>query len=675
MKLILVLGLLGLPIVVFFAWAFEMTPEGIKRDHEVDKSQSITHETGKKLNLLIIAMLVIALGLSLWHGNFSQSNTSEQLTAEAANQSSESNNAQADSDKIEKVIPIAVLPFVNMSKDPEQEYFVDGLTEELLNSFTRVKGLKVTSRTSSFEYKNKNTDIRTIAEQLGVDYIVEGSVRKSGEDLRITVQLIEAESGSHLLSDTFDRKLVNVFVLQEEISEQIAAALNLKLVLQDDRYDSALEKLDYLAVEKLVEARALIAEFAEEPVAQALKTLNILNEQYPNTAEILGLLAYGYMIEGSVGSITSLDDDIILAKQTLELNSKNLDALITLAVIYDDFPQFIEQAESIYQTIVRYYPGEASSYTRLLSFKMGLRRPCKEIDSYLKTIPEGVLEAQQLAEYEFMLSYCLNPKLLEAGIDKLSELPDSRLVRRDHDALYNLNQAEQRFQQNPNQRFASVLMFFYSYSVPEKLTELMPLINFNRVGYWPVYATASAYKAQIDIGYKPLDFITSYESIIQNGTNSLLLPALVEQGVKEERIDELEQYLKNVPEFEISTDTLFYVEGLFLLQYHTGHKAEALQTAQTALDKILEYKQKHPSSYRYWQLYYSAFLFAVYAEQPELALTILNQDFHEHAAYWLFDPSYERFILKDYAHYEAVQELFRRVDASRAKVRKQLGYD
>src|SRR6185503_3249491 len=120
---------------------------------------------------------------------------------------------------------LAVMPFVNMSADPENEYFSDGITEELLNAFTKVDGLQVTSRTSAFAFKGKNTDIREIAMQLNVDRVLEGSVRKAGNRVRITTQLINAADGYHIWSEAYDRNLTDIFEVQDEISGIIANKL------------------------------------------------------------------------------------------------------------------------------------------------------------------------------------------------------------------------------------------------------------------------------------------------------------------------------------------------------------------------------------------------------------------------------------------------------------------
>lgn len=195
--------LLGLPFALLFAWAFELTPEGVKKTAEVDSSDSITHSTGRKLDFIVIAALVVALGYFIWDGR-------------------QAPNAEivAELDR-----SIAVLPFVNMSSDQEQEWFADGLTEEILNSLARTPDLLVASRTSSFQYKGQNQDISAIAAALGVAHILEGSVRRGGDRLRVTAQLIRASDGFHLWSETFDRKPEDVIAIQEGVAIEIANAL------------------------------------------------------------------------------------------------------------------------------------------------------------------------------------------------------------------------------------------------------------------------------------------------------------------------------------------------------------------------------------------------------------------------------------------------------------------
>ena len=195
--------LLGFPFVCLFAWAFELTPEGMKKTIEVDRSESITHSTGKKLNAIIMVSLVIAVLYFIWERQALRAPTAADVTDKS----------------------IAVLPFVNMSSDQEQEWFADGLTEEILNSLARMPDLLVASRTSSFQYKGRNEDISDIAAELGVAHVLEGSVRRGGDRLRVTAQLIRASDGFHMWSETFDREPKDVIAIQENVAIEIAKAL------------------------------------------------------------------------------------------------------------------------------------------------------------------------------------------------------------------------------------------------------------------------------------------------------------------------------------------------------------------------------------------------------------------------------------------------------------------
>jgi TolB-like protein len=217
--------ILGFPLALFFAWAFEMTPEGLKKEKEVDHSESITHVTSQKLNGLIIGSLVLALGYFAFD-KFVLTPDRRAAEIDAAVQTAQ----QAVPDAAASGHSIAVLPFVNMSEDAANEYFSDGISEEILNALAQVKDLKVAGRTSSFAFKDKDQDLRVIGETLGVQHILEGSVRKSGNQVRITAQLIQASDGFHLWSETFDRELTDIFAIQDEIARTILEQLKLKLM-------------------------------------------------------------------------------------------------------------------------------------------------------------------------------------------------------------------------------------------------------------------------------------------------------------------------------------------------------------------------------------------------------------------------------------------------------------
>lgn len=272
MKSVLVVLLIGLPLALFFAWAFEITPEGVKREKNVDRDASITKRTGRKLDRMIIGVLVVAVGLLLADRLFLDTPTdTEEVTETTGRQS------------------IAVLPFANMSDD--NDHFSDGLTEELLNLLARIPDLKVAARTSSFAFKGQNDDLRIIGDALGVDHVLEGSVRRSGERLRITAQLIKVDDGFHIWSNTFDREMADIFDIQDEVAGAITDALKLRLTNTVDHptqnpeayalYVEALALVDSddgdhrPAIELLDRAIAYDPEFARAYEAKAIAYWNV----------------------------------------------------------------------------------------------------------------------------------------------------------------------------------------------------------------------------------------------------------------------------------------------------------------------------------------------------------------------------------------------------------------
>jgi len=224
--ILLLLGI-GLPFAVFFAWAFELTPDGLKREHEVDRSQSISSQTGRKLDYAIIGVLIVALTYFAYDKFVLDPSRDAELVQAITETVAEQVTGPIKAESAEK--SIAVLPFVNMSDDPGNEYFSDGIAEELMNVLVKVTGLRVASRTSSFSFKGKDTSIPGIAKALNVDHVLEGSVRKAGNTVRVTAQLIDVRTDSHLWSGTYDRELEDIFAIQDEISGQIVQALKIAL--------------------------------------------------------------------------------------------------------------------------------------------------------------------------------------------------------------------------------------------------------------------------------------------------------------------------------------------------------------------------------------------------------------------------------------------------------------
>lgn len=216
-SIVLVLAIGFVPALVF-AWVFELTPSGLKRDGAVPASASIAPHTARRMDRMIIAALVLALGFFAVDRFVLAPRRDAALVAGAR-----------DAGGVDRR-SVAVLPFVNMSGERANEYFSDGISEEILNVLAGVPGLKVAARTSSFSFKGRNAEVPAIARELQVRMVLEGSVRKQGDRVRITAQLIDAATGFHVWSQTYDRKLEDIFAIQDEIARAIGAELKVKII-------------------------------------------------------------------------------------------------------------------------------------------------------------------------------------------------------------------------------------------------------------------------------------------------------------------------------------------------------------------------------------------------------------------------------------------------------------
>ena len=296
--------LLGFIASLVIAWAYEITPEGIKKESEVDRSQSIAGHTGKKLDRIIIGFLVLAVAVLLVDRSMSPTKKEPDTTSEDAvvqvSQAGDDNTLLQ-----EQALPsdpsIAVLPFTDMSPDQDQGYFSDGISEELLNLLVRVDGLKVASRTSSFTYKGSNQNLAEIASELKVDHVLEGSVRKADNRIRITAQLIDAKTDRHLWSESFDRELVDIFAIQDEIANAIVGALRSELGILENLPVIAVkadtENLD--AYELYLKARGLF--LAREQLEESIRLYEQAVATDPGFARAWEGLAAVYSVVESWG--------------------------------------------------------------------------------------------------------------------------------------------------------------------------------------------------------------------------------------------------------------------------------------------------------------------------------------------------------------------------------------
>jgi len=327
---IVALLLIGLPVAVIFAWAFELTPEGVIRTEAVPEDKSITPETGRKLDFALSIAIVALIIVIVW-----QSSTTPEPAPAGQVVAEQAPAADAPGDA-----SVAVLPFADMSASGDQEYFSDGLTEEILNLLVRADELEVVSRTSSFQFKNTTLGIPEIAAELNVRHIVEGSVRKAGDTVRVTAQLIDAVTDRHLWSNTYDRPLTteNLFAIQDDVANSIFEALGDELGLLgeiDLRAERTTDDVDayalFLRARTLYQARRDL-DVVDELLAQAVAIDPDFAEAWAYRAPTQHLMySYGYTELPQ----RELDDrGLEYAQRALSMDPDNATALATVPFIH-----------------------------------------------------------------------------------------------------------------------------------------------------------------------------------------------------------------------------------------------------------------------------------------------------------------------------------------------------
>jgi TolB-like protein/Flp pilus assembly protein TadD len=286
----------GFPLALIFAWAFELTPEGLKKERDVDRSRSIARKTGQRLDRMIIGILALGI-VYLATDRFLLHPPAPESAVAAMSDGSSSDGRGDHTAAVSSTPSIAVLPFVNMSPDPDQEFFSEGIAEELLNVLAQYKDLRVAARTSSFQFKGHNEDIGKIAEVLHVNHVVEGSVRKSGSRLRITAQLIRADTGFHMWSETYDRELDDVFAIQDEIAKAISDALKVQLALGDEsERPGVIAAANTAAYEAFLRGRGLLHQRGRGPIEEGVSELEKSLRLDANYGPAHAQLAIGYLL-------------------------------------------------------------------------------------------------------------------------------------------------------------------------------------------------------------------------------------------------------------------------------------------------------------------------------------------------------------------------------------------
>ena len=350
---ILLLLAIGFPIALAFSWFYELTPEGLKLEKDVAAAESITHVTGRRLDFLVISLLcaaVILFSYDKW------------WAASPPEQS------------------IAVLPFENMSDDASNEYFSDGISEEILNLLAKVPELRVTSRSSAFSFKGQNLDVPTMAAKLNVAHVLEGSVRKSGNQLRITAQLIDVVTDTHLWSETYDRKLKSVFAIQDEIAAAVVDALKITLLGEGPKAT----KTDPEAYALFLQGRHFLKQLTAESLKQAETLLNEALAIDSGFAPAWSALGFVYYMQASAFIVRPYDEGNEMARQAIQkalaLDPQYAPAYAALATVEMRYDWDFATAFQHLQQALALSPGDAIILSSVASLNSTLGRVDEAIE-------------------------------------------------------------------------------------------------------------------------------------------------------------------------------------------------------------------------------------------------------------------------------------------------------
>jgi TolB-like protein/Tfp pilus assembly protein PilF len=371
-KFVLFLLLIGFVPALIFAWAFELTPDGVKRDSDIDPGQSIASQTGKKLNHAIVILLALAVAylmLDKFSGSRDLGSESNPIVASAVSPDGEEGNLTLNQQAAEPAAmrqSIAVLPFDNRSKLEDDAFFVEGIHDDLLTNLARISDLKVISRTSVSRYIDTKKSIPEIARELGVATVMEGAVQRAGDMVRINVQLIDAETDEHLWAEIFDRELTadNLFAIQSEISQEIAKTLSTTLSPEEQRRVSDRPTENLAAYSAYLRGRQLMARRTSAELDQAEKEFLQAVELDPEFA-----LAWVAIAENAMHQKRYGVKDIVLARQqrqdavekALAINDQLGEAHLSRATLLVDANR-PKEAEAAFKRAIELNPGYATAY-------------------------------------------------------------------------------------------------------------------------------------------------------------------------------------------------------------------------------------------------------------------------------------------------------------------------
>ncbi len=382
---VFMLGLaVGFPIAIIVAWAFEMTPDGVKLQKDVDRNESISRHTGHQLNRGIIVILSLAIVLLLTDRFRDELFGAKEPDATKTEQS---NDAAHETLPVDDRMSIAVLPFRDMSAARDQAYFGEGIAEELLNALVKVEGLEVASRTSAFSLADENLDIPAIAARLGVNHILEGSVRTAGRQVRVTAQLIDVSRDVHLWSETYDGSLDDIFKIQDEITGKIAEAMRMQL-----GGDSAVSSAETLtsnaeAYQLYLRGRHLWRQRNAESLWEAIRLFNAAVELDPGFHRAWSNMAVAYLnlpdYDRSYTAEESFEQGLMAAEKALSISPRSSEALIIKAS-YNETHCNISDAARLYETAIANNPEDPTAHHWYAILQSNAGRPNMALENVQK---------------------------------------------------------------------------------------------------------------------------------------------------------------------------------------------------------------------------------------------------------------------------------------------------
>jgi TolB-like protein/Tfp pilus assembly protein PilF len=384
LKTLVALLALGFVPALVFSWVYELTPGGLKRDAEVPAEQSIAAQTGRRMNRLIVIGLLAVVALVV----------ADRYWPRAAEPEVTSVTSRPNTN----TRTIAVLPFVNLSADPEQEFFSDGITEEILNVLAGIEGFTVTSRTSSFHFKGKDKPLPEIARELGVDYVLEGSVRKAGQQVRIAAQLIKVDGDAHLWSESWTRDMADIFAVQEGIARNVASELKARLSERDEARLAQSPTRNVEAYEQFLRGQQFWNQRSIASLQAAVEAFKAALAADPDYTDAWAGLAQTYALIPEYTAFASAErrvvDTIALAHEAadraLKLDPSSSRALSARAYVRVMYAFDWEGAEADYRATIASDPRDAGTrhwYGELLAYQRRWKESAAQYDAALALDP------------------------------------------------------------------------------------------------------------------------------------------------------------------------------------------------------------------------------------------------------------------------------------------------